>query len=197
MNNAVDPRYQNGYIYKISNSASNDPFDIYIGSSMNKPNIRFGGHKSIWQQIVNGKKPSEGMILYDAFTQHGIANFRLIVLLAWPCNNRHELVKKEEEIRLQLKPNYNVNRAYVDPAVQKEEHTVWAKDWRAGYKAIETQRRKAKEAIAVFECDACGYKCPREATLFRHNTSKRHKLEYDEYIFDCEMDRLADITVFD
>jgi hypothetical protein len=194
MNNIqIVNKYQNGYIYKIVNLVSNDPFDFYLGSSYNAPRVRFSGHKKAWNQRVNGKYM--GVRLYDEFAKYGIDNFRIIVLLPWPCNNKQELVMKEEEMRLQLKPNYNVNRAYLAPELKKEAKKVSVAEYKKNNigKIQQWKQKWSENNSNKHICEACDYYTAGKSHFDRHMLSRKHKLEYDEYVFDVEMDRMADI----
>lgn len=99
------PDYNKGKIYKIVNIASNDEHDCYVGSTCNNITDRFSGHKSQWK-----RKDYDGMRIYEEFDKHGVDNFRIVLVEEYPCENKNQLIAREEHHRLIIKPNYNVRK---------------------------------------------------------------------------------------
>jgi Zn ribbon nucleic-acid-binding protein len=66
-------------------------------------------------------------------------------------------------------------------------------------------RKKNPDALIIweaknaskYECLSCEYKTHSKNHFTFHLATKKHRQEWDEYLFDVEMDRMADISIFD
>ena len=108
--------YQQGKIYIIVNTANNF---IYVGSTTQTMSRRMTGHR------VNATKGCSD--IYTAFRLIGVANFRIILHHAFPCNSKDEL-EAEEYKTLQTfidngTPTYNMKVAgnKLKPALQQQQ----------------------------------------------------------------------------
>ena len=174
-------KYRNSKIYKIVNSHNDE---IYVGSTCNELRWRWAAHKQDGQKQINGTRETN-YELYNAFSELGVENFRIILVENWPCNSKDELRMREDHWIQILKPAYNMRRAY---------RTVdQLKDYRKQYYKNYNETRKD-----TFKCDICEQSYANKGNLNKHFQSKKHHLELEEYNFDIEMDRLGcDITLFD
>jgi hypothetical protein len=82
------PNYANGKIYTIRFHNSNE---IYIGSTIQPLNNRFGGHKKLHntgsiKKLINDKYNNDWSVCYIELYEN------------FPCNSKEELCKKEGEI---------------------------------------------------------------------------------------------------
>ena len=80
-------KYQKGKIYKIVDSNNEK---CYYGSTIQKLNIRFNGHKNSY--IYDNRKKSTSKLLFDEF---GIENCRIELVELYPCNSIKELNLRE------------------------------------------------------------------------------------------------------
>lgn len=187
-------KYRNSKLYRIVNQASTDPNDFYLGSTTSVLRMRFSNHKAAWKRDVDGKTKS-GMRLYEEFTNFGIENFKIILIENYPCTSKEELLMREEALRLELKPNYNVQRAYRSHEELLKQHSKYRTD----HPDLVAARKKkwCESNPNKHHCEACCYNTAIKSNYDFHLRTKKHKLEYEEYLFDIEMDRMADITIFD
>ena len=82
--------YQNSKIYKIEPTCDHNEGDIYIGSTSRvRLCDRWDNHKS---KHKNGKNSTTSRIL---FNKYGISNCRIVLIEAFPCNSKEELISKE------------------------------------------------------------------------------------------------------
>ena len=83
--------YQKGKIYKIVNLTVNDDCECYIGSTCDTLAKRFAYHKrdAELERYAN-------MVIYQKMKECGIDNFRIILVEDYPCNNKSELLAREE-----------------------------------------------------------------------------------------------------
>ncbi len=99
----MENKYIRGAIYKIVDSGNNK---AYYGSTINKLNSRFKGHKREYKYWKAGKLKTKtsSFIIFDEF---GVDNCTIELILEYPCNSRTELKKKEGEY---IKNNECVNK---------------------------------------------------------------------------------------
>jgi hypothetical protein len=85
--------YQNGKIYKITNTAQTK---CYIGSTCNKLSKRFSDHKShylVWKKDKTKSRTTS----YELFDEFGVGNCQIILIESYACKSRDELNAKEAE----------------------------------------------------------------------------------------------------
>ena len=100
--------YQNTVIYKI---CCDDTEDFYIGSTTDFTS-RKSSHKTA---CTNEKHKSYNFKVYKTIREYsGWQNWRMVVVEKFPCNNKREAEKREEEIRMELKATLNMCRAWTD-----------------------------------------------------------------------------------
>ena len=81
--------YQNSKIYKIVDV--NEEM-VYIGSTTQALSKRFAAHRSLHKSLTLSK-----CTVSTIFTKFGIENCKIVLIEAFPCNNKEELIKKEAE----------------------------------------------------------------------------------------------------
>ena len=100
--------YANTVIYKI---CCDDTADFYIGSTTDFTS-RKSQHKT---NCNNENRTSYNLKIYKTIREYGgWQNWRMVVIEKFPCENRREAEKREEEIRMELKATLNTIRAWTD-----------------------------------------------------------------------------------
>ena len=107
--------YSKTVIYKIVCDDENVDF-IYVGSTTNFTK-RKCAHKNRCNNI-NGKEYNQKKYV-QIRENGGWENFKMIEVEKYPCNNKREAEKKEEEVRLELKANMNMIRCYITEEEKK------------------------------------------------------------------------------
>lgn len=82
-------KYQNGVVYKITNSKNSE---VYIGSTFMDIEERFVKHKCDAKQRPRLSK------FYTFMNEQGIDNFEIDVVEEYPCESKQQLEKREGEI---------------------------------------------------------------------------------------------------
>jgi hypothetical protein len=98
------PNFENGEIYKLVNSVDDE---IYIGSTCGTLHLRKCRHKRDANRYPNRR-------VYEHFNRIGWENVRIILIEAFPCNNRGELLRREQYHIDLLQPELNKVSAYVN-----------------------------------------------------------------------------------
>ena len=88
--------YQQGRIYKIINTDTNDI--VYVGSTTQQLSHRYARHK------------------------HKAPNHKIILIENYPCNNKEELCMKEQQFMEQHTNLLNQKKAYISEEDLKEYH---------------------------------------------------------------------------
>ena len=100
--------YQNTEIYKI---VCNDTPEFYVGSTTDFIS-RKSHHKS---RCNNEKNKNYNLKIYKTIREYGgWDNWRMVLVEKFPCENRREAEKREEEIRVELNATLNTKRAWSD-----------------------------------------------------------------------------------
>ena len=108
--------YQYTKIYKLICKDTNIT-DIYIGST-NNINKRKILHK---YNTTNQKSKSHNFRVYQFIRDNGgWNNWDIIIIENYPCENKKQSLIREEEIRKELQPTLNTNKA----TKTKEEHKI-------------------------------------------------------------------------
>ena len=188
------PDYQEGKIYKIYNTITDD---IYIGSTTQRLCERMRQHR------CDSRSKKQGHLrIYKAFKEHGIDNFFIELIEKCPCNDKDELRKKEGEYIRLLKPSLNIRiegrtkqeyfvdnrdsirqktKAYYEE--HKEEKKEYDKHYRKNnqehiFKRKQQYREANKERIATHKAEKvkceCGCMIAR-VNLAPHKRTKKHK----------------------
>jgi len=96
------PNYQNGKIYKITNSNDNK---VYIGSTVKNLNDRMANHR---HNIKNDEKKKSK--LYQHIKKVGKDKFKIKLVKNYPCNNLNELKYKEFNEMKKIKKSKLLNK---------------------------------------------------------------------------------------
>lgn len=108
------PNYQNGKIYKITSSQTDL---IYIGSTVEKLNLRFAHHKHQFKKNINGTKSKE-ILKYD--------DAKIELIESYPCNSKEDLFKREREY---IKSLNCVNNHSSSTVVKEMEEYKYMCEW--------------------------------------------------------------------
>lgn len=90
---AGDNKYQNGKIYKITNTVNND---VYIGSTIRSLKERMIDHKSKYKNTNDNYKYSNAV--FKMFENCGSENCNIELIKDYPCNSKNELEIEEGKI---------------------------------------------------------------------------------------------------
>ena len=88
--------YQNGKIYCMRNSKTND---YYIGSTCQSLSQRMAQHR-----CDTKKQNRQNTLIYAFMLEHGYEHFYIELIEECPCENKCELERKEGELIRKLKP---------------------------------------------------------------------------------------------
>ena len=102
--------YNNGKIYKIVNELEPDKF--YVGSTTLPLSRRMAEHRA------HTKKGTS--FFYTEIRQVGIKHFHIVLIHDFLCSNVEQLRAEEERVRRELKPYYNMRRAFQTEEEKKE-----------------------------------------------------------------------------
>ena len=115
--------YSNCCIYKIEH-IKNDSL-IYVGHTTNFKQ-RKSQHKS---NCINDEKKKYNIKLYQMIRGNGgWEMFKMIEVEKYPCNDRREAEKKENELMKELKANMNKNRSFITNEERLEQQSQYYKD---------------------------------------------------------------------
>ena len=173
------PNYQLGKIYKIVSSETDK---IYVGSTTHKYlSERLSNHKSIYRSWKDGKR---GYVSSFELLNYGDAV--IILLEAFPCNNKDDLRAKEQDWINQFKDIcINRNKAYTGIHAKNEkerivkykkqyytENTEKVAEYKRIYRAEQIELSRSEKLIC-----SCSGKYTR-ANKARHNKTKKHQDYY-------------------
>ena len=96
--------YVNSLIYKMVNALDDK---IYVGSTCGTLRLRKSTHKSASKIKPNRK-------VYEHFNRIGWENVRIILIETFPCDNRDELLRREQYFIDLLQPELNKYSSYVN-----------------------------------------------------------------------------------
>ena len=152
-------RYENGKIYKLVN---NNDSEIYIGSTCLPLAKRLFHHKSKAKEAPDRK-------VYSHLNQVGWENVNIILIEAFPSDNKMGLQKKERHYIEQMKPSLNM---YVPARTQEEYNQIRTHRWKA-FK-IKNKDKIKQRYTEVIECEICHVGVTRYH-MNRHKKTKKHR----------------------
>ena len=127
--------YTKGKIYRLCYGI----FTVYIGSSI-MPLI-----KRLWLHRSTARHGTSK--LYEFMRAHGIHNFRIVLIEAWPCTKKEELTQREQhwiEHSAQIFPNVelkNMLNAWVSPELRRAREIA---DCARGNRTVKGKARKVR-----------------------------------------------------
>ena len=148
----------NGYVYKIVEKCNDTA--LYVGSTTQTPARRWDGHKS------NSK--TRHSKVYNYLNEHGIDNFKMVVLEHVTFENKIELTRLEEEYRLKLKPTLNMRRCFSGVDYENLSKPEYYRQY--GEDNKETIEKKRREKL-LCECGGT----TRRDTATKHKKTASHK----------------------
>lgn len=176
-------KYQNGKIYKLINKLNNEM--IYIGSTINTLKKRFQAHKTTFKKKKIFK-------IYQYINELGIDNIDIQLIENYPCNNKIELLQREEYyICLYKELIMNKIKAYWS----NEEKQQYFKKYNKEYRIINNKELKLYDKIKYInhiekyknkskldrinnkdrhKCLTCFYNTCSKTDLTRHYNRKKH-----------------------
>lgn len=170
------PNYQDGKIYKIVNDIDNE---IYVGSTCQLLCKRIQEHFKKSKDINTIKSNK----LYMKINQIGKLHFKIILIEKCPCNDKEELLKREDYWRITLQAQLNSIACLLTHDQKKEKWRILRKKYCSKNQELLTERRKQnyeqnKEKIKnmlkeTYVCDICGCKLTKNKKS-RHNKSNYH-----------------------
>jgi len=169
------PNYQNGKIYKITNSVNND---TYIGSTTQKLCARMRLHR------MSAKKSKAKV--YCKMRSIGIQNFKIELLEDFPCYSKKELLHQEEYWRKLLKASLNsrvctsgltkkqYNKNYHQHYYNSHKYHTANTKYRTSKKFKMVRQKYNKRYIAIkIVCPVC-CSLVQKCKISVHNKSKMH-----------------------
>jgi group I intron endonuclease len=149
--------YHKGKIYKIVNDINDD---IYIGSTVKQLSNRMGGHRSCAKTKTSH--------IYNTMRELGIEHFKIILVESFKCDNREELLAREDYYIQLLKPALNMISAVFNIEKRVEYQIDYNKIYYNEHKDKTLEKGKIR-----FHCDFCD--C--DVTMYHkssHNKTKKH-----------------------
>jgi group I intron endonuclease len=102
--------YSKGVIYRIVNDINDD---FYIGSTTTTLSRRMASHRG---SLKVEKKTSR---LYRMMRELGQEHFRIVLVEEYPCQNKQQLIQREEYWRTELRPTLNSYCCYTGLTMQE------------------------------------------------------------------------------
>ena len=163
-------KYALGKIYTIRSPLTDK---VYVGSTINKLSKRFSDHKSGY------KRYRKGTVKYTAaydILDIDVKGTYIELYEFYPCNDKHELNKREGEVTRMTKNfvNKNIPGRTIDD--WKLDNPDYNKQWRQNNPEYNKQWRQnnPERLHEKFECQCggsfTGYKRKRHHRTKRHNT---------------------------
>jgi hypothetical protein len=109
--------YSNCCIYKIEHIENENL--VYVGHTTNF-NKRKAQHKS---DCINENRKAFHIKLYQMIRENGgFEMFKMIEVEKYPCNDKREALRREDEVMKELKADMNTYRAFLTQEEKKESH---------------------------------------------------------------------------
>ena len=146
---AVNNKYQNVKIYKITNTINDD---IYIGSTIRDLKKRMIEHISKYKKRINNRYNA----VFTMFDICGFENCNIELIKDYPCNSKNELeVEEGKNIRSNNCINIIKNIGMDKKECKKLSNIKWSEN---------------------ITCDKCGgrYNKLRKSQYFKHLKTKKH-----------------------
>jgi hypothetical protein len=154
--------YSKNLTYKIEHI--HDKSLVYVGHTTNW-NKRKGQHKSCCK---NENCKDYNRRVYQMIRNNGGWDmFRMIEIEKYPCNDKREAERRENDVMKELKANMNTYKSFRTLEEAKEYSSDYMKGYYKGY--LEANRQKINETI---QCE-CGCELFRR-NLKRHQTTEKH-----------------------
>jgi len=110
----------------------------YVGSTTNFRS-RKSDHKT---NSNNGTRSRYNLKIYQFIRANGgWDNFIMIQLEEFPCKNRREAEKREEEVRVERKAQLNSHRAFATEDDKKDQQKIWRRENKEKINKQQKQRR--------------------------------------------------------
>ena len=133
--------YSKTVIYKIQHC--DDANLLYIGST-----VAYNTRKSTHKNATNDEKSKKyNFKLYQMIRANGGWNaFNMVIIKAFPCDNKQESHTEEDRIIRLMKTTMNTNKAYNSPE-EKVENAVKMKIYLTEYRKINADKIKEYRVI--------------------------------------------------
>ena len=131
--------YSKTVIYKIQHIEKEEL--IYVGSTTDFIK-RKSKHKSVCSNI---KSKAFKCKVYQMMRENGWEEFKMIEIEKFPCNDKREAEKRENEMMKELKSNMNTRRSFATEEDMKERHKKYRennKDKRKEYRRAYYEKNK-------------------------------------------------------
>ena len=161
--------YSKSVIYMIKKKDYDDNENVYIGSTKNFTKRKWDHKKRCNNPNIKGYNLKVYQYVRD---NGGWDNFVMDVIEDYPCNNKDELVKREDEIICKIKSNLNDRRAKRSKKEWRIDNNEKIKEYQKDYRELNKDKiaEKKKEYYELnkqninerrsekVKCDICGCK---------------------------------------
>ena len=161
---------------------------IYKIEHIEDDNLVYVGHTTCWDKrkckhknaCMNEKEKGYNYKLYRMIRDNGgWEEFRMLKVEKYPCNDKREAEKRENEVMKELKSTMNTNKSYISVEELKEHHKK--------YREIKKDRitdyvGKNKEKLQIYSKDYYKKKSDRKLKYQKeyNHKNKAHFQEYQE-----------------
>jgi hypothetical protein len=152
------PDYSNGKIYKVVNDVDDA---IYIGSTVMMLCNRMAMHRTCAKEDTKRRKAPINVKMRTM----GVEHFRIVLIEAFPCNEKSELLRREQHWIDELKPTLNKFKTIEErpqTEVDKERNirhreriSSYGKAYYQKNKEVVKQRNANYGKIRI-DCEICG-----------------------------------------
>jgi len=136
------PNYSDSKIYKLVNHVTGEI--LYIGSTTQHYLCqRMACHRS----RTRDKKHQYRQKIHDILEEQGLSNIRIELIEKYPCNSRHELEKREDDLMLShdLHGKGNKNRACRSPQQYQKDHPEKCRGYQKKYRETHKELIQKKQ----------------------------------------------------
>tara|TARA_Y100000389_G_scaffold109340_1_gene106405 strand:+ start:9326 stop:10384 length:1059 start_codon:yes stop_codon:yes gene_type:complete len=185
-----DEDFSNSVIYKLLNE---NVASFYIGSTKHFYE-RYEKHRKTYLDVIRQRAKHQNRMYSYIQENGGFYNWKMIILEKYPCNNRKELVMREQEYLDALQPDLNSGRAYIstddrvahmkDLSVEyynnnKEKMKENGKKWR------ENHKEEIKECRAKYQQEHKEEIKERNAKYYKNNRDRELEKKKETTICEC------------